>query len=584
MLAVMLVLPAAAQADDLENSYSDITISDLFVNYAGTEFDFTGLDLTLLAGADVENRNAIGGVMAQLAESESGAGLVVQLNADDAVVLLGNQLIKLPYDSMGETLAGLGMADAEQLGDFAQQIDLLWAQLAQMDDDMFAGFEQQLEQLFAGDSANALNQQINALLAEAVPEEAAFTVDGVEYQGQKLSITISAEQMNSVLASEQMQAYYDGMGSAMASLYAQLGLTTVEVNGEDMPVDEFVNTLMGAASQIKYADDMSVDVYVAPYGEDEQVILMDYGELTIDMSAYMAAVSELDSSAELDEDFVLSFDQTIAMIGEMDENFNIDDVEYMEQSAEIANPMDESAPITMTLKLTDRDDAGSFLIDMNVPAEPEAVTMTVSADWSDSDGKELIDASFDVFDGQEEVGFAFNGDATDGEGSCEGEYTLTINGGSAGDAVVSLAYNYAESGDDAGEGNVTLSMDDGTTGLIPVASLDYSVSEQESGDTDTADVVFSVDLMGMVTASGKLSVREMPMSAETLLPTEGALDLSTATDEDIQAMAVSLQTGVQSLLVEAMNIPGVQQIMALTQATGSSATVETTITNEAAAG
>ena len=75
LLAIMLVLPVAAQADDMNNGYTDITVSNLVVNYAGTEFDFSGIDLTLLAGVDAENRNALGGVMVKLTDSGNGAGL-----------------------------------------------------------------------------------------------------------------------------------------------------------------------------------------------------------------------------------------------------------------------------------------------------------------------------------------------------------------------------------------------------------------------------------------------------------------------------------------------------------------------------
>ena len=40
LLAIMLVLPVAAQADDMNNGYTDITFSNMVVYYAGTEFDF----------------------------------------------------------------------------------------------------------------------------------------------------------------------------------------------------------------------------------------------------------------------------------------------------------------------------------------------------------------------------------------------------------------------------------------------------------------------------------------------------------------------------------------------------------------
>ena len=89
LLAIMLVLPVAAQADDMNNGYTDITVSNLVVNYAGTEFDFSGIDLTLLAGVDAENRNALGGVMVKLTDSGNGAGLVVQMNEDSELMLPG---------------------------------------------------------------------------------------------------------------------------------------------------------------------------------------------------------------------------------------------------------------------------------------------------------------------------------------------------------------------------------------------------------------------------------------------------------------------------------------------------------------
>ena len=83
-------------------------------------------------------------------------------------------------------------------------------------------------------------------------------------------------------------------------------------------------------------------------------------------------------------------------------------------------------------------------------------------------------------------------------------------------------------------------------------------------DADVLDLVFSANFMGMISASGKLMLREMPMNAELVLNGEGALDLSTASAEDMQAMQVNLQTSLQTLLLNAMSVPGVQQIMTIT--------------------
>ena len=125
---------------------------------------------------------------------------------------------------MGETLAKLGVADADQLGDMTQQMDMFWSALASG-----AGAENSIgklmEQYANSVNNNELVQQINALQAEAVPEPATFTVDGTEYEGQKISISLSADAQQ-VITSEAMQTYYASLTQIMSQMFAQMGLTT----------------------------------------------------------------------------------------------------------------------------------------------------------------------------------------------------------------------------------------------------------------------------------------------------------------------------------------------------------------------
>lgn len=581
LLAIMLVLPVAAQADDMNNGYTDITVSNLVVNYAGTEFDFSGIDLTLLAGVDAENRNALGGVMVKLTDSGNGAGLVVQMNEDSELMLLGNQLLKVPYAKMGETLAKLGVADADQLGDMTQQMDMFWSALASG-----AGAENSIgklmEQYANSVNNNELVQQINALQAEAVPEPATFTVDGTEYEGQKISISLSADMLNEVMGSEAMQAYYSGVSDIIIQMAAQMGVTSVDVNGDMMPVDQFVTMVMSSVNTIKYAESITVDTYMAPYDDEKSVILIDYSPMTIDMSEYMAALNSLDESTTGFQSMI-TVDESIAMIGKLNEDLNMDneDVEYLEVDAKVSDPTGGDASVSMNIKAADRDDAGSFSMNIDVPESDasDSVSMVVAADWSDKDDAKTVNAKFEVYTADVlQAGASFTGNEVDKDTGDNAEYTLNLSDVSGTNVTLGLSYNYTEADDDTGEGNVTLQYDDGTNGMMPLASVDYSTTESGTDETDVTDIVFSADVMGMVTASGKLSLRNMPMSAETLLPTEGAIDLSEADTEEVQTVLVNLQTNLQSLLMEAMNVPGVQQIMTMMQTTAS---VETTATNAA---
>ena len=581
LLAIMLVLPVAAQADDMNNGYTDITVSNLVVNYAGTEFDFSGIDLTLLAGVDAENRNALGGVMVKLTDSGNGAGLVVQMNEDSELMLLGNQLLKVPYAKMGETLAKLGVADADQLGDMTQQMDMFWSALASG-----AGAENSIgklmEQYANSVNNNELVQQINALQAEAVPEPATFTVDGTEYEGQKISISLSADMLNEVMGSEAMQAYYSGVSDIIIQMAAQMGVTSVDVNGDMMPVDQFVTMVMSSVNTIKYTDSITVDTYIAPYDDEKSVVLIDYSPMTIDMSEYMAALNSLDESTTGFQSMI-TVDESIAMIGKLNEDLNMDneDVEYLEVDAKVSDPTGGDASVSMNIKAADRDDEGSFSMNIDVPESDasDSASMVVAADWSDKDDAKTVNAKFEVYTADVlQAGASFTGNAVDKDTGDNAEYTLNLSDVSGTNVTLGLSYNYTEADDDTGEGNVTLQYDDGTNGMMPLASVDYSITESGTDETDVTDIVFSADVMGMVTASGKLSLRNMPMSAETLLPTEGAIDLSEADTEEVQTVLVNLQTNLQSLLMEAMNVPGVQQIMTMMQTTAS---VETTATNAA---
>lgn len=581
LLAIMLVLPVAAQADDMNNGYTDITVSNLVVNYAGTEFDFSGIDLTLLSGVDAENRNALGGVMVKLTDSGNGAGLVVQMNEDSELMLLGNQLLKVPYAKMGETLAKLGVADADQLGDMTQQMDMFWSALASG-----AGAENSIgklmEQYANSVKNNELVQQINALQAEAVPEPATFTVDGTEYEGQKISISLSADMLNEVMGSEAMQAYYSGVSDIIIQMAAQMGVTSVDVNGDMMPVDQFVTMVMSSVNTIKYAESITVDTYMAPYDDEKSVILIDYSPMTIDMSEYMAALNSLDESTTGFQSMI-TVDESIAMIGKLNEDLNMDneDVEYLEVDAKVSDPTGGDASVSMNVKAADRDDEGSFSMNIDVPESDasDSASMVVAADWSDKDDAKTVNAKFEVYTADVlQAGASFTGNAVDKDTGDNAEYTLNLSDVSGTNVTLGLSYNYTEADDDTGEGNVTLQYDDGTNGMMPLASVDYSTTESGTDETDVTDIVFSADVMGMVTASGKLSLRNMPMSAETLLPTEGAIDLSEADTEEVQTVLVNLQTNLQSLLMEAMNVPGVQQIMTMMQTTAS---VETTATNAA---
>ncbi len=568
LLAVLLALPAAALADDDHSKYYDATFSDVVVNYAGTEFDFSGISLSLAAGADADSRNALLGAVAKLDSTGDGAGLAVQLNAEDMLILLGNQLLKVPYANMEDALNLLGVQSTGQLGDLSERMEQFWTLLSS-GDDIQDNFEDLLNQYSAGLQGNALSQQINAMLAEAVPEAATFTVDGVEYQGQKVSVTIGADMLNGLLASEEMQAYYAQITEMQSRIFGQLGVNVIDVNGTPMSIEDFVTLVTSAASSISYVDDMAIDVYMAPYDDENTVVLIDYSPYSIDMSKYLSLLGGYaGATATGVAQTIITCDESMAMIGELSEGkiLAFDEAEFLELDAQISNPQGGD-PISLGARIVDRDGQGSLSMDMLVPgsATGESGRMAIAADWSDQDDAQAANFNFEMYTNDVlSASMSFSGNSAEKDSGDSAEYTLKMSDNTGTDITANLSYNYAEADDDTGEGNLTLQLDDGTTGLMPVASIDFSSAKSETDDADVLDLVFSANFMGMISASGKLTLREMPMNAELVLNGEGALDLSTASAEDMQAMQVNLQTSLQTLLLNAMSVPGVQQIMTIT--------------------
>ena len=128
-VAVMMLLPMAAQAEEAGSGYYEASVSDLIVNYMGTQLDFTGLTLKLLGGVDANNKNAIAGLTVGTPD-DSKISIAAELGEKDATVLLANQLVTIPYDRMGDALAKLGAETDEEFSDLTPIMDSVWAEIA----------------------------------------------------------------------------------------------------------------------------------------------------------------------------------------------------------------------------------------------------------------------------------------------------------------------------------------------------------------------------------------------------------------------------------------------------------------------
>lgn len=548
LMTVMMLLPMAAQADEEKAMYTEIGISDVVVNYMGTELDFTGLELKLLGGIDAENKAAIfGGIMGT---PDNSASLAVEMGEKEMTMLLFNQLVKLPYDKIGEFMLKTGATEEdveafEAMGG-AEMLSDMWTAMASSEDGN--NLEALVEQI-----NSAVNEKISAIdeeyFGDFAPEKAEFEVNGEKYEGEKVTISLNAEKANEFVSAV-FDAIYgsDDLKSFITAMYAPFD-SAMAASGEEVSMTDMVTGMMDAMKEVKLPDGLKVDVYAAN-DDDKIVAYYVVDKMTVDMRDYMLAIyksmnaqlDEEDIDEESFEEALAVFDMNldVAIIGEAEDGVMLsEDVEYISENFSVYTHGVEAPFMNMYVTLDNTvDDGGKFNIAMTIDPEGMdetgiAQTISLTADWSDKDDDSALNASLEMYEG----------DA----------------------AMVSMNLEAKRSEQDKGaEGSVVLNVTEGESEPMRAFGLDYSCDHSDGDEGEKHEVVFAADIADeMFTMSGVATYDRVPMTSEHLMTTSGAdaLDLSEATDEDMQKLMMNAQYGVMGLINSAMDIPGVMALI-----------------------
>lgn len=548
LMTVMMLLPMAAQADEEKAMYTEIGVSDVVVNYMGTELDFTGLELKLLGGVDAENKAAIfGGI---LGTPDTNASLAVEMGEKEMTMLLFNQLVKLPYDKIGEFMLKTGATEEDveafEAAGGIEMINKMWTAMASSEED--GKLEAIIEQL-----GKSVNEKIIAIdeeyLGDFAPEEAEFEVNGEKYEGNKVTIALNAEKGTEYISTI-MDAMYgsDEMKSLITAVYAPFD-GVMAASGEEVSMTDMVTGMMDAMRQVKLPDGLKLDIYAAQDG-DKIVGKYVLNKMTIDMRDYMLEVyksmneqlDEEDIDVESFEEALAVFDVEVSMdiVGESeDEVLTDDEVEYTSFDASMYMHEVEAPFMNMYVTLDNTvDDGGKFNIAMTIDPEGMdgtgiAQTISLTADWSDKDDDSALNAAFELYEG----------DAP----------------------AMSMNLEVKRSEQDKGaEGSVVLNVTEGESEPMRAFGLEYSCDHSDDDDAEKHEVVFAADIADeMLTMSGVATYDSVPMTSEHLMTTSDAeaLDLSEATDEQMQQLIMNAQYGVMGLVNSAMDIPGVMALL-----------------------
>lgn len=585
LMAVMLLVPMAAQADSAAE-YGEINLSNVVVNYMGTEFDFTGLDLKLLGGADAENKNAIAG-LALGVSGTSNANFAAELGENEMTVLLANQLISIPYDRFGECMAKLGAEDAEMMPDISEAMQEFWKALAEGGnslEDYFESFDaKELESL-----NKVMTEKLNVLLEDAVPEEAKFTVDGNEYEGQKVAIALNAEKATELLSTAIKELYgSDAVKKMMAPMFDFMN-QMMEASGETgIDMTGMYDSMVDNLSKITLPKGLTITTYVAGEGAD-MVMRIDAGRFTMDMTDYLTdMMSTMGEDAELTEEelaaAVMDMEYSIELAGLSEDGLN--EAEYMHLTGNMYMADAEEAFINLNMELTDKDGKGALTYDIVILPDGMGETgapmnMALNAEWAESDGSDGFKASMKVDENDgESVVMDISWNQTDNDGNVEGIAKLNVVAPDVNSGIT-VEYMHKEA-DGVADGSFNLSVSDGDQTMDALDATYHCISGEHADDSETSHIDFDVSVMGMVTVTGKLNVSSMPMDADKLMTTgkPSVLNLADATDEELEALMTNVQSALMPVMLQAMQIPGVANIMAIT-----SGDVNTNQTSTAIAG
>lgn len=553
-VAVMMLLPMAAQAEEAGSGYYEASVSDLIVNYMGTQLDFTGLTLKLLGGVDANNKNAIAGLTVGTPD-DSKISIAAELGEKDATVLLANQLVTIPYDRMGDALAKLGAETDEEFSDLTPIMDSVWAEIAgavaigaidSAEPDTDINFD-----------TTAISELMSEVTADVTPTDAERTINEVTYAGTEAVVDMTAEQANKLIAgiittvygNEQVVAAMESVGEAFTSAAAQSGEDIGDVDFSAM-YTAFVEN----AQKMTMPNGLKMTVFAATAEDGTSVTDIQIERCTIDMKEYIGGMMESlkVEDAEVDEAISsMDFDLALSVVEGAEADF-------VDMASGMYLTGAENSFVDVYLTVNGGEKTGYANMSMNVtPAamgeEGDAGSMSVAFDWDETDNKKTINGSVSVFTGnvqQGEFGFNYAKEAV-----------------SDSDDNVSIALTVAQGSDDP----------------MPLFTLGYDVHHESDDTSSTSDVVFSIDVGGAISATGKLSYSKLPMGEDKLMSTNAAsaLNLADATDEEVQSLLASVQSELTNAIMSAVQVPGIATLMTASMG-GEATSVDTT--NEAIAG
>ena len=553
-VAVMMLLPMAAQAEEAGSGYYEASVSDLIVNYMGTQLDFTGLTLKLLGGVDANNKNAIAGLTVGTPD-DSKISIAAELGEKDATVLLANQLVTIPYDRMGDALAKLGAETDEEFSDLTPIMDSVWAEIAGAV--AIGAIDSDEPDTDINFDTTAISELMSEVTADVTPTDAERTINEVTYAGTEAVVDMTAEQANKLIAgiittvygNEQVVAAMESVGEAFTSAAAQSGEDIGDVDFSAM-YTAFVEN----AQKMTMPNGLKMTVFAATAEDGTSVTDIQIERCTIDMKEYIGGMMESlkVEDAEVDEAISsMDFDLALSVVEGAEADF-------VDMASGMYLTGAENSFVDVYLTVNGGEQTGYANMSMNVtPAamgeEGDAGSMSVAFDWDETDDKKTINGSVSVFTGnvqQGEFGFNYAKEAV-----------------SDSDDNVSIALTVAQGSDDP----------------MPLFTLGYDVHHESDDTSSTSDVVFSIDVGGAISATGKLSYSKLPMGEDKLMSTNAAsaLNLADATDEEVQTLLASVQSELTNAIMSAVQVPGIATLM--TASMGSEATSVDT-TNEAIAG
>lgn len=553
-VAVMMLLPMAAQAEEAGSGYYEASVSDLIVNYMGTQLDFTGLTLKLLGGVDANNKNAIAGLTVGTPD-DSKISIAAELGEKDATVLLANQLVTIPYDRMGDALAKLGAETDEEFSDLTPIMDSMWAEIAGAV--AIGAIDSDEPDTDINFDTTAISELMSEVTADVTPTDAERTINEVTYAGTEAVVDMTAEQANKLIAgiitavygNEQVVAAMESVGEAFTSAAAQSGEDIGDVDFSAM-YTAFVEN----AQKMTMPNGLKMTVFAATAEDGTSVTDIQIERCTIDMKDYIDGMMESlkVEDAEVDEaSSSMDFDLALSVVEGAEADF-------VDMASGMYLTGAENSFVDVYLTVNGGEQTGYANMSMNVtPAamgeEGDAGSMSVAFDWDETDNKKTINGSVSVFTGnvqQGEFGFNYAKEAV-----------------SDSDDNVSIALTVAQGSDDP----------------MPLFTLGYDVHHESDDTSSTSDVVFSIDVGGAISATGKLSYSKLPMGEDKLMSTNAAsaLNLADATDEEVQTLLASVQSELTNAIMSAVQVPGIATLMTASMG-GEATSVDTT--NEAIAG